>query len=554
MTATVNQRRTEPHGSENRRGGPTEARTGTLALARLALRRDRVKLPAWLAGLGLYVLYVSTALPAIAETEEELATLTPLLQQPVGRLFTGPAYGMDDPNFERFFGSGYLLYLFILAALMSILLITRHTRAEEESGRAELVRASVVGRQAHLTAALIVAVLTNLAVAVVVTSLSLAAGYGVTGSLLVGSGTALVGIAFAGITAVTVQLSEHGRSASGMAGAVLGVAFLLRALGDMAAVGGSPLSWASPLGWASQTGPYVLDRWWPLLLLVALTVVTAVSAFLLQNRRDLDAGLLATRHGPPRARPALGTPNGLAVRLQRGAVLGWGTAIVLLGTIDGAFTQVMIEAGEDMPDAFQQVIGAEALRDGYLALLVTMNTLIAAAYIVFAVQGLRSEETYGRAEAVLATPTSRTVWAGSHLLVIAGASVVIMLVAGLGTGLGAAVVTGDWSLLGAIVAAHMNVVPALLVVLALCTFFFGWSPSLTAPAGWALVGLMGVVGLFADLLDLPEWVRYLSPIEHPAQLPAEDFTATPLLWLTGVALLGVGVGLVGLGRRQIYVR
>src|SRR5699024_3151291 len=132
-------------------------------------------------------------LPTIADTEEELATLTPLLEQPVGRLFTGPAYGMDAPTYERFFASGYVLYLFILAALMSILLITRHTRAEEESGRAELVRANVVGRQAHLTAALIVAVLANLATLVVVTALVLAAGYAAMGSLLVGTSTALVG-------------------------------------------------------------------------------------------------------------------------------------------------------------------------------------------------------------------------------------------------------------------------------------------------------------------------------------------------------------------------
>src|SRR5699024_8083674 len=213
---------------------------------------------------------------------------------------------------------------FILAALMSILLITRHTRAEEESGRAELVRANVVGRQAHLTAALIVAVLANLATLVVVTALVLAAGYAAMGSLLVGTSTALVGMAFAAIAAITAQLSENSRSASGMAGAVLGVAFVLRALGDMAALGGSALSWASPLGWASQSGPYVLDRGWPLLFLLALSVAAVVGAFGLQGRRDLGAGLLATPHGPPRARWGLGSPHGLAVRLQRGAVLGWG--------------------------------------------------------------------------------------------------------------------------------------------------------------------------------------------------------------------------------------
>ena len=40
---------------------------------------------------------------------------------------------------------------------MAILLVVRHTRAEEETGRAELVGAGVVGRHAPLAAALITA-------------------------------------------------------------------------------------------------------------------------------------------------------------------------------------------------------------------------------------------------------------------------------------------------------------------------------------------------------------------------------------------------------------
>lgn len=534
--------------------GRNSPRTGTGALVRLALRRDRLKLPAWVAGMGLYVLYVSAALPTIAETEEDLGALAPLLEQPVGRMFTGPAYGMDGLTYERFFASGYVLYLFILAALMSILLITRHTRAEEESGRAELVRASVVGRHAHLTAALTVAVLANLAALVIVTALAVAGGYAATGSLLVGTGTALVGMAFAGIAAVTAQLSEHSRPAAGLAGAVLGAAFALRALGDMAAVGGSGLSWASPLGWASQTAPFVHDRWWPLLLLAALAVVAVVVSFALQHRRDLGAGLLASPHGPGRARTFLGTPLGLAVRLQLAALVAWGLSITALGVLDGAFTQLMVEAGDDMPEALQGVFGSQALMDGYLAFIAALNAYITAAYVVFAIQGLRAEETEGRAEAVLATPISRAAWAGSHVLVIALGAAVIMVVAGVGTGMGAAVSTGDWSLIGTILQAHLNLLPALLVVLGLCALLFGWLPALMAPLGWVLVGIIVVAGVFSELLDLPQWLQQLSPLSHPPQLPVQEFTATPLLWLAGLTLLGVGLGLVGLFRRQIYVR
>ncbi|MCK6209475.1 hypothetical protein KZX45_02825 [Georgenia sp. EYE_87] len=533
---------------------PPAPRTGTGTLVRFMLRRDRVKLPAWVGGLALYVLYIGAALPQLAPDEDDLAAVVPLLEQPVGRMFTGPAYGMDDPTYERFFAGGYVMYLFLLAALMSIMLVTRHTRVEEQTGRAELVRANVVGLHAPLTAALVVAAITNALAAAAVAAVAIGNGFAVTGSVLVGCATGLVGLAFAGVTAVTVQLSEHSRAAAGLAGAVLGAAFMLRALGDMAAVGGSAASWASPLGWASQTAPYVHDRWWPLLLLAALAVAGVVVAFGLQGRRDLGASLIAVRPGRPDARPALGTPLGLAARLQRSAVVGWGVAVLALGVVDGAFTQAMLDAAADMPPVIQEMFGTEGLVDGYVAFLAVFSGYLTAAYVVFAVQSLRAEEGRGRAEAVLATPTGRSAWAGSHLAAVAAGAFLILLVSGVGTGVAAAGVTGEWSLVGEVALAHLNVLPAVLLVLGLCAMLFGLVPRLLAVVGWALVGLMVFVGNFAALLDLPAWLTNLSPLSYPAQVPAEEFRAVPLVVLTGLAAAGVAVGLAGLRRRQIGIR
>ena len=46
---------------------------------------------------------------------------------------------------------------FAVVALMGMFLVGRHTRADEEAGRTELVRATVVGRNAPVTAVLLVA-------------------------------------------------------------------------------------------------------------------------------------------------------------------------------------------------------------------------------------------------------------------------------------------------------------------------------------------------------------------------------------------------------------
>jgi ABC-2 type transport system permease protein len=529
------------------------ALAGTGTLVRFQLRRDRVRLPAWAAGFALFTLYLASALPLAYETEADLAAATQLFGDPVGRMVIGPGYGFDAPTLERFIANGYGLYFLILAALMSILLVSRHTRVEEQSGRAELVRANVVGRHAGLTATLITAAITNVAAAAAVFVVMLGmGGYGAGGSLLFVAGIAVTGLAFAGLTTITVQLTEYSRAASGMAGAVLGAAFVIRAGGDMAELGGSPLSWASPLAWGQQTAPFVLDRWWPLALTVGFAVLTATIGYRLSTRRDVGASLFAVRPGRARGAASLGTPLGLALRLQRASIIGWGAALAIGGLIFGSYTDALITALADLPEVFVELFGAEDMVAGYLAYMATFMAFLASAYAILAVQGLRTEETSGRLEPVLATPVSRWTWFGANLTVSAAAVVVIMAVTGLGTGLGAALVTGDAAHIWELTAAHLNQVPSVLVVLGIAALLFGVLPRILAVT-WVLVGYGLVVGTFGPLLDLPAAAYNLSPFEHPAQLPLESFAITPMLVLTALAAVAAALGLLALRRREINV-
>src|SRR5699024_10941744 len=95
MTATTS---TSAHGGQHGTSGGRSPLAGTSTLLRFLLRRDRIKLPAWVGGLGLFVLYISAALPQLAPTEEDLDGVVPLFTQPVGRMFTGPAFGMEAPT------------------------------------------------------------------------------------------------------------------------------------------------------------------------------------------------------------------------------------------------------------------------------------------------------------------------------------------------------------------------------------------------------------------------------------------------------------------------
>src|SRR5699024_11796636 len=101
-----------------------------------------------------------------------------------GRMVTRPGYGFESARYARMVVGGYGLCFVIISALMNVFLVVRHTRLEEQTGRAELVRANVVGRHSALTAVLVVAVGTTTVAAVLVAVIMLAAGYGAAGPVL----------------------------------------------------------------------------------------------------------------------------------------------------------------------------------------------------------------------------------------------------------------------------------------------------------------------------------------------------------------------------------
>src|SRR5699024_241127 len=151
------------------------------------------------------------------------------------------------------------------------------------------------------------------------------------------------------------------------------------------------------------------------------------------------------------------------------------------------------------------------------------------------------------------TAVGRSGWLGTHVAVIAIGASLIMLITGLGTGLAAAGVTGDAGLITDVVLSHLAVLPAVLAVLGITAGFFGLLPRFMAIVGWLLVALCGIVDLFADLLDLPNWFRTLSPLWHLATVPVEAFQSAPFVGLVGIAILAFGVGLAGFYRREINV-
>jgi ABC-2 type transport system permease protein len=177
--------------------------------------------------------------------------------------------------------------------------------------------------------------------------------------------------------------------------------------------------------------------------------------------------------------------------------------------------------------------------------------LIAAGYAVSATLRLRSEETETHAEVILATGVSRWRWAGAHILIAALGTVVLMLTVGLVTGLVHGLRSGDLGgqLPGILVSALVQV-PAVWVVAGVTVALFGLLPRLTVLA-WVVLGVFLVMGQLGAVLGLSQGVLDISPFTHPPRVPVADFSATPVLWLTAVALALALAGLSGFRRRDL---
>jgi ABC-2 type transport system permease protein len=391
-----------------------ESLTATADLVRFALRRDRVKLPIWVGAIGLGMLYAVTALPTVYSTPEQRQVRAELMDSPAATMMSGPGYGLDNYTLGAMITNEMVLWLAVPAAMMSIFLIVRHTRAEEETGRAELIRSAVVGRHAAPLAALIVALIANAGVALLTALAMMSGGLSTADSFAVGLGLGLTGLVFAGVATVTAQLTEHARTASSLAMAVVGTAFLLRAIGDASQPGGNMISWLSPLAWTQQARPFVDLRWWPLVLALPVILVAVGIGYALSGRRDVGAGLLPARLGKADAAPSLSSPFGLAVRLQRASVIGWGIGMFVFALGTGSLSDSISEAVAENPE-MGEVFAANGQdpTDGFYAAMALFFALMVAAFAVTSVLRLKSEERSGHAEAALATAVSRGRWIAS---------------------------------------------------------------------------------------------------------------------------------------------
>ncbi len=529
---------------------PLDGLAGLGTMVRFVVRRNRVRLSVWIVVIvGLFA-YVGDYYKGLFTTQQALDDFAKLSNTPGIKALTGLAAA--PATLGGAVWTKIWMTCAITLALGVVFLVTRNGRADEELGRTELLRSRMLGLHASSVASWLVnaalCVVIGLFVALASAGLGLDPdGAGTAGSWVVGASVTGVGLFALGVGALAGQLASTSRGANSVGSIVVIACYVLRMVGDL---GSGTLTWVSPIGWGQQMAPWGANRWWPFALLIALTAVLLAVAWLAEAHRDHGAGLLPQRSGKAGAPRRYATPLGLAVRLQRGPIIGWTIAVVLgallLGSVVKQMNDLLADAGNNL-SAIMHGTGVAAL----LGLMAGLIALIVAIFAIQSTTQLRADEASAILEPQLAGALSRLRWVLQRLLIPTVGAAVLLALGGwlIGAGYGATI--GDSSQGVRIAGAAVAYWPAVMELVGLAVLLFGYVPRVAIPVTWGVVAALWIVMIIGDALHLPGWVLDVLPFSATPSLPAEPMTWTPVIVMTAVAAVLAWAGLDRFTRRDL---
>jgi ABC-2 type transport system permease protein len=524
--------------------------TGTGRLFRALLKYDGRLLAPWI----VIVTFIAASTPVIfgwlfSSPQDKMVLATSIGSNPALTLIFGTAGDLTTTDGFTVW-RGLTLGGF-LTALGVVLAVTRATRAQEDSGQAELLASGVLGRGARLLAPVLLVALASLAIGVVAGVVTGLCGAGWGTSLLMGATFTAAGWMFGAWAAVSAQLASDSHTANNLGIGVLAALFLARGALD-ALDAPAWTSWVNPLGWLSETRAGQSDaRWWPLLFAVVLALVLCVVAFRLHGSRDFGQGVVATRPGPDHGK--IRGPWALTWRLHRRVIAVWLVMFVVLGVVFGYMSdsvEDLLGGGGGFAEVFTGGATDPALMTrSFLTMMLSLAGIIASVPGVQIMNRLRTEEEEFRVEPLLATPLTRA----RMFLAAVGTALILtaMLILIAGSVVGLFVVNGDSGVtFGETLLQALVTVPAIWAVIGVSAFVIGVRPQVSIAAWVGVVASFGLT-LLGPTFKLPGWVLGISPFHHIPTIGADSATWTGLTVVGVVALVLLGAGLVGYRRRDI---
>lgn len=528
--------------------------TQTVALLKADLKRDWLKIGIWLVVLAGLFVAVAAKFEGIYGTPKQISTIaTTLKGQAMVSLF-GPLT-THSLNTAIIFASEMMVFWGIFMVIFNYSLAVGASRGQEESGLTEMVLGGhPVGRLAPITAAALELVVADGLFAVITGAGMMAAnmpGSDMNGNWLFAVTLGAVGLSFGLIALIFFQLVADSHNVAIYNYAFFGITYLIRMMTD---VSNPDYTWLLPFGWIEKAEIYTQNNWLPVGLLLFLEVVAFALAVVLNENRDIDAGIIQVRGGSRQSRFLRG-PASLLFWNQKAISGFWIIGMAVLGSSYGSVFNSISKIVNESP-VVQQVLGQAGMRKisetqllsfvGILGVIFGVLAIVAGAMVI---NHLYTEERRGYLQLINTKPHSRNYLLATYVIYGLILAIVIGFVA-----LMAAMGAGNAVLKHPLAFKYfwrtfIAMLPPMGLFIGILIALIGIVPKWRSLA-WVLLGAAFVISYFGRLIDLPKWALKISPFYWFQKVPVAHIDAAPVLWMVGIAVILIVIGFIGYNFRD----
>lgn len=530
------------------------ARTWRLLL--LNLRKDWLKLTLWLVMLlGLFA-YTGPYMNTLYGTKAELTSMAETLNTPSMVALLGKMPHVQTLTTAMVFAAEMNLFMSIIAAIMSVLIVVKNTRGAEEDGVVELLRSRPVGRGSVNLAAIGELVLLNgvyaLGIGLLVGNSGIYGG-SLKGAFLLGLVQGAVGLLFGLLAIFLAQIFENTRTVSAASFGAIGVFYVLTMMNNVSDLG---LDWLSPFSWLGQTQPYIYDDYFPLVYFLTASFLLGCAIFLVSRNRDVGVGLLAQRPGKSRAGSALRGLYSLRVRLERAGLLWWSVAALVFGatygSIFGSFDDLVKNnktlaqlIGANQQNALSQKVALQ-----FVALLAVVFAVMAVIFGSNIIHKLQTEQTKGMLELLESKAVSRVKFVTSYLTVSLLGAAIVFFAGVLGLYFAGNSVLEKPIEFSQYWEMYLAYLPAIGIFIGLALVFTVYLPKLYMLNWLYLVFGFGSI-YFGGLLKLDGNIQKLTPFGWLQDIPVKSLDPAAITTLCVIAFSLIFVSIIGYRRKDL---
>lgn len=507
--------------------------------------------------VGFYQLAGHTAAQraAFAQSMSQLAAQLTIILPPPTRLDTVGGY----VEWRAFGGLAILFAVWALASASGA------ARGDEERGLVESVLAASLPRFAWIASRV-----TSFAAASFVAALAAGLGLvvgaagggesvGLRPLLEIALALAALGLSCYSLTLLIAQLTSA-RIATAAAGAVLLILFLGNTLSRTFTWLAS-WRWLSPFHYYELNHPFAAGAFdvQATLTMFGIAVVAAAAAAILFESRDLGSSFLRwpSRHGPVSYEPSrspvwrIGVVRDIYER--RVGLAMWAVGLAAVAALFVSLTKTIIQPLLSIPALthfFGGFVGGQLYTSflGYFWL--SFAQLLFAGFAIAQVARWSAEDSDGRLELMLSTPTSRALIVVERALVLTVGALVVAVISEAAVLIVSHYQTMDVST-QKVTEASLLLVPFALVFAAAGSVLAAWNPR-------AAVGLLGAFAFVSYLVvevgpvfNWPAWVQDFSAFKLFGMPLSGGIDRGGLTIMVAIILVGFGASILLMERRDV---